>query len=106
MGAEVLERAAENRMNLVIASRPSEVGASAIIALDKDFTLWTEWSREFNGDINHPIVTRAPGEAGLTRAPVYPALAGNRIVTHLTDVVDSRPWCLLDAITSDRPGPD
>lgn len=102
----LLERAAENRMNLVIASRPSEVGASAIIALDKDFTLWTEWSREFNGDINHPIVTRAPGEAGLTRAPVYPALAGNRIVTHLTDVVDSRPWWLLDAITSDRPGLD
>ncbi len=92
-------------MNLVVASRPSEAGAGAIIALDKDFTLWTEWSRVFNGDINHPIVTRADAEPGLTRAPVYPALAENRVVTHLTDVVDSRPWWLLDAITSDRPAP-
>ncbi len=89
-------------MNLVVASRPSEAGAGAIIALDKDFTLWTEWSRVFNGDINHPIVTRAPGKPGLTRAAIYPALAENRIVTHLTDVVDSRPWWLLDAITSEQ----
>lgn len=96
----LLERAAENRMNLVVASRPSEAGASAIIALDKDFTLWTEWSREFNGDINHPIATLAGSEPGLTKAAVYPALAENRIVTLLTDVVDSRPWWLLDAITA------
>ena len=102
LGTGLLERAAENRMNVVAASRPSEAGASAIIALDKDFTLWTEWSREFNGDINHPIVTRASGEPGLTRAPVYPALAENRIVTLKTDVVDSRPWWLLDAITSEQ----
>lgn len=101
----LLERAAENRMNVVAASRATEAGASAIIALDKDFTLWTEWSREFNGDINHPIVTRAGSESGLTRAAVYPALAENRIVTIKTDVVDSRPWWLMDAITSDRPDP-
>ena len=94
-----LERAAENRMNLAVASRPSDHGQSLIVAIDHDFTLWTEWKkRPFDGNINYPVVTTARSGAGLTTARIYPAAAGNRMVSQQTDVVESRPYWLVDAI--------
>ncbi len=92
------ERAAENRMNLVVASRQTEAGSSLILGIDEDFTLWTEWKkRPFDGNINYPIVTPSRGN-GLLLGTIYPASAGNRLVSQQTDVVDSRPYWLLDAL--------
>jgi predicted amidohydrolase len=100
MATGLLERAAENRMNLVAASRPSAAGTSAVIAISPDFTLWTEWQRPFEGDINYPQVTRATLQPGLTRADLHPAAAANRTISQKTNLVEGRPWHLSDAITN------
>lgn len=100
----LIERAAENRMNIVAASRANAVGSSLILALDEDFTLWTEWkNRPFDGNINYPIVHKLPAAVQLLKAPIYPACAANRMVSQKTDVVDGRPYWLLDAITGHLP---
>jgi len=91
------ERAAENRMNLVVASRKTDAGKSIILPIDEDFTLWTEWKkRPFDGNINYPIVIES--DEHLLSGVVYPASAGNRLVSQKTDVVDGRPYWLLDAL--------
>ena len=94
------ERAAENRMTVVAASRATKGGIGMVAAPDKDFTLWTEWSRPFNGDINYPNVTLANSAPGFTTALVDPSTAGNRTVTLKTDVVSSRPWNLLGPLVA------
>jgi predicted amidohydrolase len=87
------ERAAENRMNLLVADRAE----SAIYAITEDFTLWTEWkNRPFDGNINVPVIARA--QTGLTLAALHPAAAINRFVSHRTNVVDGRPWALAEPI--------
>ena len=97
----LLERAVENRMNVVVASEPSKAGTSMILALDKDFTLWTQWEKDFDGNINYPLITRAPNEAGLTRATIYPALATNRTISQKTDLVENRPWWLAKGVLTE-----
>lgn len=93
------ERAAENRLCVVAATQPSTLGTSRIFSLERDFTLWTVWEeRAFDGRISHPIVTEAPAEPGVTHGVVHPARTANRILTRRTDVVDSRPWKLVDAL--------
>jgi predicted amidohydrolase len=89
-----LERAAENRMNVVVATQPSEASTSAIFALDKDFTLWTQWEKAFDGNINYPLITRAENKPGLTRATIYPAQAANKTISQKTNLVENRPWWL------------
>jgi predicted amidohydrolase len=98
----LIERAAENRLSIVMATRPSAAGTSMIVAPDRDFTLWTQWSRPFDGNINYPNVTRAPASAGTTTAIVDPSTAGNRTVTLKTDVVDGRPYWLLGPLVESR----
>jgi deaminated glutathione amidase len=90
------ERAAENRMNVLVASQTD----SGIYAITEDFTLWTEWkNRPFDGNINMPVVTLASG-AGLTLAPLHPAAASNKMVSHRTDVLHGRPWRLAQPMIS------
>jgi len=89
-----LERAAENRMNLVVATQPSEAGTSAIFALDKDFTLWTQWEKDFDGNINYPLITRAENKSGIAKATIYPAQASNKVISQKTNLVENRPWWL------------
>ncbi|NJN80413.1 MAG: carbon-nitrogen hydrolase family protein [Anaerolineales bacterium] len=87
------ERAAENRMNLIVASKND----SGIYAITEDFTLWTEWkNRPFDGNINYPVVTMA-GD-GLTTALIHPAASVNKMVSHRTDVLHGRPWHLAEPI--------
>lgn len=95
------ERAAENRINVVAASQPSEAGASLILSLDKDFTLWTQWEKDFDGNINTPLATRADHAPGLTRAEIYPAQAANKVISQKTHLLDNRPWQLLKGIITD-----
>jgi predicted amidohydrolase len=97
-GTGLRERAAENRINIIAASRSGLAGSGIILGLDEDFTLWTPWKkRPFDGNINYPIVTQT--RTGLTTAPIYPACAQNRMISQKTDVVDGRPYWLLAAIT-------
>jgi predicted amidohydrolase len=93
----LLERAAENRLNLVVGSRPTLHGGSGIIAADEDFTLWAEWKkRPFDGNINYPIVTRTTDR--LTYGTVYPAASANRTISQNTNVVENRPWWLAETL--------
>ncbi|HRQ23094.1 MAG TPA: carbon-nitrogen hydrolase family protein [Anaerolineales bacterium] len=90
------ERAAENRMNVIVASKSD----SGIYAITEDFTLWTEWkNRPFDGNINYPVVIRAQGD-GLTTAEIHPAAAVNKMVSHRTDVLNGRPWKLAEPLIS------
>lgn len=88
----LVERAAENRLNIVASSRSS----GAILAAQRDFTLWTPWERAFDGTINYPLVTAATG--AVTVGTVHPAATANRLVSKGTDVVDGRPWWLASAL--------
>ena len=93
------ERAAENRMSVVVGSRPTDVGGSAIFTVDEDFTLWTEWKkRPFDGNINYPIINKMEAQTGLFTATLYPNASENRVISQKTDVVANRPYWLADAL--------
>ncbi len=97
----LLERAAENRLNVVAAGHDGPAGlAGAILAAPRDFTLWTAWEGPFSGRISHPLVTPVKNGDRVVRADVYPAQAVNRHVSRLTDLVDGRPWRLVDALVT------
>ena len=90
------ERAAENRMNVIVASKTD----SGIYAITEDFTLWTEWkNRPFDGNINYPVITMSQGD-GLTVAEIHPAAAVNKMVSHRTDILNGRPWKLAEPLIS------
>lgn len=96
----LVERAAENRMNLVAACQPSELGTSLICSLQRDFTVMTPWAqRPFDGLLSQPELTRAPFQPGITTATVYPAAASNKVVSLGTDLVRGRAWWLSKPIT-------
>lgn len=89
------ERAAENRLNVVVADRAE----SALYAVGEDFTLWTEWkNRPFDGNINVPLITRA--RPGLTTALLYPSATRNKTISQRTHLLDNRPWALADPLLS------
>lgn len=90
----LVERAAENRVNLVAASRQ----AGAILAAHPDFTLWTPWERAFDGTISYPLVQTSLDGSVLV-APIHPAATANRFVSRGTDLVDGRPWRLASVLT-------
>ncbi len=97
----LVERAAENRINLVAACQPGVQGSSLICALQKDFTVMTPWQeRAFDGLLSQPVLSRAKPWPGLTRARVYPAAAANKVVSLGTDLVRGRAWWLVDPITA------
>jgi predicted amidohydrolase len=94
----LLERAAENRLNVAVASRRGEYGGGVLIPLSTDFTLWAPDRGPFSGIISRPdpiIATRA-----VEVATLRPACAANRFVSRGTDLVDGRPWALAAALTS------
>ncbi|MFD3759947.1 nitrilase-related carbon-nitrogen hydrolase [Streptomyces sp. NPDC058622] len=88
------ERAAENRMNLVVAGH----GAGAFHALPVEFGLWRSRASPFDGTISTPSTTRA-GQ-GLSLAVIRPREAGKRLVSRGTDLVDDRPWRLSGALVA------
>ncbi|MBW6434345.1 carbon-nitrogen hydrolase [Actinoplanes hulinensis] len=91
------ERAAENRLNLVVATPIDQ--PAAILAMTPDFTLWTRWEGPFTGRISTPVRTDIPAGEASGAAEVAPAQAANRLVSRNTDLVDGRPWRLVDALT-------
>ena len=61
----VVERAAENRVNIICASACEGERGSLIASLQKDFTIMTEWKeREFDGLLSAPVVHRADDDGG------------------------------------------
>lgn len=97
----LVERAAENRINLVASSRVTTAGQGIVVAAQLDFTLWSPWERAFDGTINYPVVTTAPRDGSVLVASVHPAATANRFVSRGTDVVDGRPWRLASALTAE-----
>ncbi len=97
----LLERAAENRVCVVAASRPSAAGASLLLTLWSDYTLMTPWAtRLFDGNISAPIVQRAGRTPGLFSTVIHPANAANKVLSHRTHVVDGRAWSLAAPLLS------
>ena len=97
MQTGLLERSAENRVNLLVAAQPGELGASFATSLPKDFTLLTEWEkRPFDGWLSQPPTVRAEPRAGVTHVEIHPRWAENKVVSFGTDLLAGRPWRLLD----------
>ena len=96
----LVERAAENRINLIAACQPGPLGSSLICSLQTDFTVMTPWAeRPFDGLLSQPVLTRAAMHPGITLAQVHPANAANKIVSRGTDLVRGRAWWLEAPIT-------
>ena len=99
MRTGLLERSAENRVNLLAAVQPGELGASFATSLPRDFTLRTRWEeRPFEGGLSHPPQTHAEPGQGITCVDIHPRWAENKEVSLGTDLLGSRPWRLLDPI--------
>jgi predicted amidohydrolase len=95
----LLERSAENRVNLLAAAQPGQLGRSIATSLTRDFTVMTPWEeREFDGLLSQPPVTRADGYAGITHVEIHPACAENKVVSRGTDLLAGRPWQLLEPL--------
>lgn len=99
MHTGLLERSAENRVNLLVAAQPGEFGASFATSLTKDFTILTEWDeRPFDGLLSQPPTVRAVARAGITPVEIHPRWAENKVVSVGTDLLAGRPWRLLDPL--------
>ena len=93
----VIERAAENRMCAVAATRPGPLGSGLLVTLPPDFTLWApSRERTFDGTINQPDVTVADA-TGSARGTIHPERALNRQISKGTNLVDGRPWQVVGA---------
>lgn len=92
----LLERAAENRLNVAVASRRGEYGGGALYPLSTDFTLWGPGRGPFAGIISRPDPVLA--ERAVEVATLRPACATNRFVSKGTDLVDGRPWDLAGVL--------
>ena len=99
MRTGLLERSAENRVNLLVAAQPGPFGASFATALSEDFTVLTPWrERAFDGLLTLPPTLRAPAEAGVTAVEIHPRFAANKVVSRGTDLLAGRPWRLLEPL--------
>lgn len=94
----LLERAAENRVNLVVGGRAVEgVPGGLVVPLSPNFTLWgSGWERPFDGVISRPEPVIV--DAGVVKAVLRPDCATNRFVSKGTDLVDGRPWNMAESI--------
>ena len=104
MRTGLLERSAENRVNLLVAAQPGPFGTSFATALSEDFTVLTPWrERAFDGVLTLPPTQRASAEAGVTAVEIHPRWAANKVVSRGTDLLAGRPWRLLDPLLADTP---
>ena len=95
----LLERSAENRINLLVAAQPGELGTSFATALTRDFTVLTPWEeRQFDGLLSQPPIIRAQRNPGITPVELHPRWATNKVVSRGTDLLADRPWPLLEPL--------
>lgn len=96
----LLERSAENRINLVVAPDTSAFGPAFSTALQTDFTVMTEWhERPFDGLLSQPEWQQCDSRPGVYSCRLRPANAANKVVSHRTDLLVDRPWRVSTAIT-------
>jgi predicted amidohydrolase len=99
LGTGLLERSAENRINLLVAPDTVAHGPGFITSLQTDFTVMTEWQeRAFDGLLSQPEWHRSDGNPGVFSALVRPANAAHKVVSRNTDLLVDRPWSLCGAI--------
>lgn len=95
----LLERSAENRINLLVAADSLVHGPGFATELQTDFTVMTEWQeREFDGLLSQPIWHRCDSAAGVNAVTLRPANAAHKVVSQNTDLLANRPWDLASAI--------
>jgi predicted amidohydrolase len=95
----LLERSAENRINLLAATDSNERGPAFATELQTDFTVMTEWQdRQFDGLLSQPVWHRGDGSPGVLSACLRPANAAHKVVSQNTDLLGNRPWDLAAAI--------
>ena len=96
----LLERSAENRINLVVAPDTTAFGPAFSTALQTDFTVMTEWhERAFDGLLSQPELQQCDTRPGVYSCRLHPANAANKVVSHRTDLLADRPWRVATAIT-------
>jgi predicted amidohydrolase len=97
------ERCAENRMNIVAATRPNpelgQFGTSVLATNDSNLTLWKERQSPFEGKVNYPRIQRAGATQDVFYGEISPADCGNRMLAPETDLVDGRLFSLLRPLT-------
>ena len=98
-GIGLVERAAENRVNIVAASHRDSAAGGLICSLQRDFTITRPWrDRSYDGLLTAPEVIRASDP--VTLAPIHPQAAANKFCSPGTHLIDSRPWNLLQAMVA------
>ena len=94
----LVERAAENRVNMLAASTHNGKGESFIAALHEDFTIFTEWkTRQFDGVLTRPMLSVCETGSPLILAEIHPKNAENKVVSRNTHLINNRPWWLMSA---------
>ncbi|MFV8784222.1 nitrilase-related carbon-nitrogen hydrolase [Microbulbifer sp. SA54] len=97
----LLERSAENRINLLAAAIDSPLGQGFATSLQRDFTVLTPWEeRPFDGLLSQPELHRMESGQQYLAVTLFPAVAENKEVSRNTDLVTNRPWKLCGAITA------
>ncbi|CAA0081962.1 N-carbamoyl-D-amino acid hydrolase [Zhongshania aliphaticivorans] len=97
----LVERAAENRVNLLAPSLATEFGCGFAASLHEDFTVFGEWkTREFDGVLTRPALQLMHTDDAITHVTINAANAENKVVSRNTHLLDNRPWHLLDAMTT------
>jgi predicted amidohydrolase len=95
----LLERSAENRINLLVACDKPNHGPAFITALQTDFTVMTQWQqREFDGLLSQPEWYRNTNGQAVFQQLIRPANAAHKVVSQNTDLLVNRPWELCQAI--------
>jgi predicted amidohydrolase len=97
----LVERAAENRLNLLAATSSFEFGHGFAAGLHADFTIFSEWkTRKFDGVLTRPPLLKMRDDSAITLVMLHPANAGNKVVSRNTHLIDNRPWHLLQPMTA------
>ncbi|WGL16826.1 hydrolase [Microbulbifer bruguierae] len=102
----LLERSAENRINLLAPAMQQADGSfpwgvSFATALQREFTVMTEWKeRPFEGLLSEPEIYAMGGGDCHLDVTLYPACAENKEVSRNTDLVRNRPWELCGPIAA------
>ena len=97
----LIERAAENRMNMLAPAIAGSLGTGFAASLQTDFTVLTEWKeRPFDGLLSQPELTWMEKGRAITPVTLRPTNAANKVVSMGTDLLTGRPWQLIDALTS------
>ncbi len=93
----LLERASENRVNLVSASLQPE--HNLICVMQKEFTIMTPWQhRKFDGLLSAGVQISGLADHLVTSATVHPRAAHNKVCSQNTDLIKNRPWKLMQAM--------